>query len=280
MTVHNIAVLITCHNRKDKTLACLEKLFAQEGLNSEFFLKVFLVDDGSTDGTSDAVSNKFPQVNIIKGTGHLYWNRGMYLAWSEAAKQSFDFYLWLNDDTMLFSSAVQDLLNSSIQKQNQSLITGTTRSASTGLGTYGGRNLKKELIEPDGQLQTCDYFNGNFVLVPASVYKVVGNLDYKFNHSIGDVDYGRRGAKLGIRSFVSPSYVGLCERHDSLPKWCSPSVKLSERIKAFKNPVSVNPVQYFRYDFRHNGLVVAIKHFITIHLRLLFPRFWDYKENI
>ena len=280
MKINNIAVLITCHNRKDKTLACLEKLFKQQGINSDFVIKVFLVDDGSTDGTSEAINQSFPAVNIIAGAGNLYWNRGMYLAWSEAAKQDFDFYFWLNDDTILFSHALQEMLNCSIQKQNQSLIAGTTRSAVSGLATYGGRTLKKELIEPNGQLQPCDYFNGNCVLVPTAVYKAVGNLDYKFNHAIGDNDYGRRASKLGIRSFISPSYVGLCERHESLPKWCSPSVTLKDRIKAFQNPLAVNPIQYFRYDFRHNGLITAVKHFITIHLRLLFPRFWDYKENI
>ena len=259
---------------------CLEKLFIQQGIGDEFSMKVFVVDDGSTDGTTEAIAQKFPQVNIISGTGNLYWNRGMYLAWSIAAKEDHDFYFWLNDDTVLFPHALLEMLNCSRQKQDESLITGTTRSAITGLGTYGGRTLKKELIEPNGQLQLCDYFNGNCVLVPRSVYNVVGNLDYKFYHSIGDNDYGRRASKLGIRSFVSPSYVGLCERHESLPKWCSPSVKLKDRIKAFQTPLAVNPIQYFRYDFRHNGLIAAVKHFITIHLRLLFPRFWDYKENI
>ena len=48
----NIAVLITCYNRKDKTLLCLESLFKQQGLGIDFSLAVFLVDDGSTDGTA------------------------------------------------------------------------------------------------------------------------------------------------------------------------------------------------------------------------------------
>ncbi|MEO6454217.1 MAG: glycosyltransferase family 2 protein [Ginsengibacter sp.] len=280
MTKNNIAVLITCHNRKDKTLTCLEKLFTQKGIDFVFDIKVFLVDDGSTDGTSSAVAEKFPQVKILQSDGTLYWNRGMHFAWSEASKQDFDFYFWLNDDTILFESALLDMFNCTIQTQGKSIISGTTQSAVTNLGTYGGRNKEKDLIEPNGEIQFCNYFNGNCVLVPRSVYKIAGNLDYKFNHSMGDYDYGRRAARLGVTSFISGSYVGICERHEVLPKWCSPSVKLKDRIKAFKTPLAINPVQRFRYDFRHEGLLPAIKHFLTIHLRLLFPVLWEGKHKI
>ena len=58
----NIAVLLTCHNRKDKTLSCLSSLFAaterynlskEEGKNVG--LDIFITDDGCTDGTADAI---------------------------------------------------------------------------------------------------------------------------------------------------------------------------------------------------------------------------------
>lgn len=89
-----IAVLLTCFNRVLKTINCLEALYAQQGLNIRFVVEIFLVDDGSTDGTSEAVSNKFPEVIIIKGNGSLFWNKGMHLAWETASmRQKYDFYL-------------------------------------------------------------------------------------------------------------------------------------------------------------------------------------------
>ena len=199
----------------------------------------------------------------------------MRLAWSVAAKEDFDFYLWLNDDTMLFTGALRDMLHCAELTNEKSLICGTTRSAINGAITYGGRLKKKGLLEPNDQLQPCEFFNGNCVLVPKSVYKVVGNLDNLFSHSTGDWDYGLRAAKAGIKSYISFNYVGTCEKHDSLPKWCSPNVKLKDRIKAFRTPLSMNPFQHFQFDLRHNGLVTAITHFITIHMRLLFPSLWN-----
>ena len=73
-----IAALITCFNRKEKTILCLTNLFKQPLLNN-FELDVFLTDDGCTDGTAEAVGKMFPQVHIIKGDGNLFWNRGMYM---------------------------------------------------------------------------------------------------------------------------------------------------------------------------------------------------------
>ena len=76
LSIHNsksscfpsIAILITCHNRRDTTLTCLSNL-TQQTLSST----VYLVDDGSTDDTSLAVQSQYPDVNILSGSGSLFW---------------------------------------------------------------------------------------------------------------------------------------------------------------------------------------------------------------
>ena len=64
-----IAALLTCFNRKDKTITCLNSV-----LNIIPTCHVYLVDDASTDGTSEAIKQNFPQVNIIQGNGNLFWS--------------------------------------------------------------------------------------------------------------------------------------------------------------------------------------------------------------
>jgi len=112
MEYTSIAVLMTCHNRKLKTLLTLESLFKQT-LTSEIALSVYLVDDGSTDGTSEGVQQKYPQVKLFSGDGNLFWNGGMRIAFSEAMKDEPDYYLWLNDDTVLAPEALNTLLATS-----------------------------------------------------------------------------------------------------------------------------------------------------------------------
>ncbi|MCG8688965.1 MAG: glycosyltransferase, partial [Desulfobacterales bacterium] len=81
---------MTVHNRRDTTLACLKTLFAQQ-LPQDVELTVYLVDDGSTDGTGAAVARQYPSVRLIRGNGTLYWNGGMFLALGEAVKKQHDF---------------------------------------------------------------------------------------------------------------------------------------------------------------------------------------------
>jgi GT2 family glycosyltransferase len=99
-----IAVLMTCFNRVDKTLKCLCQLFAND--LTDISLSVYLVDDGSTDGTAKAVSENFPEVNVIQSDGGLFWNKGMHLAFSNAMQKDYDAFLMFNDDTMLQSDAI------------------------------------------------------------------------------------------------------------------------------------------------------------------------------
>jgi len=75
----NLAVLMAAHNRRDTTLLFLQRLF--DGRLDNVYLSVPLVDDGTNDGTADAIRPQFPSVAIINGDGTPFWSRVMALAW-------------------------------------------------------------------------------------------------------------------------------------------------------------------------------------------------------
>lgn len=276
MILNKIAVLITCHNRKDKTLSCLKALYNNKLLPC-FSFDVFLVDDGCSDGTVQAVNLHFPLVKIIPGDGDLYWSRGMHKAWDAAASNyDYDYYLWLNDDTFIFENGLNNLLKQAKDQQNSSIIVAATCSKYTNTITYSGIDANGNRLIPNGSYQEVFSINGNCVLVPSKVYKEVGNLDLLFHHGLGDHDYGYRALNRNFKSFLSADYLAYCEKNDTLPKWCLKSVKISERIKNLYSPLaSSQPYPYFRYKLRHFGLIVALKHMLTIHLRLIFPGLWS-----
>ena len=134
MSIKNIAIIMTCHNRVNKTLECLGALHKQD-INPSIHIETFLVDDGSTDDTQEKVLNNYPEVKILVGDGTLFWNRGMHLAFSEALKKSFDYYLWINDDTILYPHALLTLLTThgDVTKNNYipSIVVGSTQDSKT-----------------------------------------------------------------------------------------------------------------------------------------------------
>ena len=105
----DIAILLTCFNRREKTLSCLNSLFlAKKPDNVK--LNIFIVDDASSDGTYESISLKYPFIHLLKGTGNLYWAGGMRNAWDFASKNgNFDYFLLLNDDVILKDNFLLDL---------------------------------------------------------------------------------------------------------------------------------------------------------------------------
>ncbi|SFB69813.1 Glycosyl transferase family 2 [Zunongwangia mangrovi] len=271
-----IAVLLTVFNRKEQTLSCLKRLFDQD-ISQSFEISVFMVDDGSADGTSDAVKDRFPKVNVIKGSGDLFWNRGMHLAWTTALKkQEFDYYLWLNDDTYLKRDALKKLLNTSYDFKNESIIVGTTSALNNhNLVTYGGRSRKKGLLIPKESPEECDYFNGNIVLIPSYVYKIVGLNDPIFRHALGDFDYGLRAKAKGVKIYIASEILGRCDLHTELATWCNPKKSFLKRWKAFRSPLGNNPEEFYKFEKRHKGLGIALFHYLTNHIRLVAPKLWN-----
>jgi GT2 family glycosyltransferase len=255
---------------------CLQAVFNQNALRHEFNIEVFLVDDGSTDGTSVAIKAQFPMVNIIQGNGNLYWNRGMHLAWQTASKKSiFDFYLWLNDDTFLFNDSLNKLLEGAKKTKCLAAICGSTYSSKQQIITYGGHSYKGNLLLPNGSLQEAFTFNGNIVLIPKAVYEKIGNLDPVFHHSIGDYDYALRIRRHNLKSFILEDYAGECDKHEELPKWCLRNISFKQKVANLYSPLgNSHPIFYFYYTFKHFGFFVSFRHFVSIHIRLLFPGLW------
>jgi len=272
----NIAVLMTCFNRKATTLRCLKTLFDQTCL-MEITIDVFLVDDKSPDGTGDAVREHYPQVHVIPGTGDLYWGGGMRLAWDMAAAHAdYDFYLWLNDDVELNEDAIIILLNDYYtvleETGKEALISGCVCCPDTGKTTYSGHNGGRAL-EPNGTPQPVKHNNGNVVLVSRAIYQVVGNISKEFTQLMGDSDYGMRCWKMGFGSYVSSRHVGTC-KPNLKPVWYDPDIPWKKRLVLLHSPTGMKPNERFIFYRRHYGLANAVLAVVKLYASALFPRLY------
>ncbi|MFN6569665.1 glycosyltransferase family 2 protein [Dendronalium sp. ChiSLP03b] len=263
-----LAVIMTCFNRRETTLNCLHSLYQQ----TKSF-DVYLTDDGSSDGTSKAVKVFYPQVQILQGNGNLFWVGGMRLAFAEAMQKDYDYYLWLNDDTILESNTLERLLTIH-QKllesgRENSILVGTTQDLITREASYGGAmksrkwySNKYEFLGSTEVIQECDTMFGNCVLVPRAVVKKVGNLDAAFIHSLGDLDYGLRARKNGCSIWVVPGYVGTCSKNSIRNSWVDTKLSVLERLKKVIQVKAFPLKPWTAFCRRHSGLFWVIYWFL------------------
>ena len=237
--MRSVAVLMVCHNRRDVTLECLSGLFAAIHSLEAIEVAVYLVDDGSSDGTSQAVKTKFPSVHVIDSDGTLYWAKGMRTAWEAtvAEQDDWDGYLWLNDDTELYEDAVARILATD---NGDKIVVGELENARADI-VYGMR--------ADG------LFTGNCVYVPRKVYESLGMICGDYSHAWADSDYALRAKRARI-SVVSAGVVGRAEGHPNRPSL--KGLSLCERIKSLRNPKGWNLHDLWLYRRRNWGYCAAI----------------------
>ena len=240
-----IAVLMTCYNRVQTTLSCLESLFAcsvPDGIG----LDVWLVDDASPDETGKKVKAIYPDVHILKSEGDLYWCRGMRYAWEQASSYSdYDYYLWLNDDVKLVHDAIFRIIRNSLIQADASIVYGSTTEDGTPETpkTYGMRRY--------GEM------NGNFVLVQKKVFQKVGYIYGGFHHAYGDHDYAWQAIKRGISLVECDKIIGRCLREPVRYSHMD-GRSLIGRLKLLVDVKGYNLHDAVIYKYRKSGIIGAI----------------------
>lgn len=98
----DISIIVVSYNTKELLLDCLASIFETI---KEISFEVWVVDNHSTDGTVEAIKERYPRVNIIENKENL----GFAVANNQAFRQMNGHYaLLLNTDTVLTNGAVKE----------------------------------------------------------------------------------------------------------------------------------------------------------------------------
>ena len=292
----NIAVIITCYNRKSKTQACLTHLFeACKNYNSfhteiPIILSIYLTDDACTDGTADAVSTCCENfdLHIIQGDGKCYWAGGMRLAWKEALKKrdKWDYYLLLNDDTIVMDNVFEELLNTHRYAIKTFGIFGIYSGITCDINdkqtiTYGGELFANGKVTESKKAtsakfpQKVNQTNANILLVPKEIVEKFGIFDDGFVHGGVDYDYSLRIGRKGFPVLVTSNICGECEDDhlsggEEIEKLIS--MTLAERKKYFKTPTHSDKdyLLYIKRNFPQKYILCWILRKIRIYKPALY----------
>jgi len=104
----HIEIVTPVYNRRDITLQCLRSLSKID--NAGLLIHVVIVDDGSTDGTEEAIRKQFPEVEVLKGDGTLHYTAGTNLGIQAALKKQPDYILAINNDSIFERDFLQRLV--------------------------------------------------------------------------------------------------------------------------------------------------------------------------
>lgn len=276
----NIAIVFPVFNGLGYTKDCLESLYNTHKIstiNANIF--TVIVDDASTDGSYEWIHKNYPQVNLLKGDGNLWWSGGINMAVRYAIdKLNADYILWWNNDIIAektyFENLIQILNNNDIKTiigskiylyQNKKIIWSmggmfnpyTGEKSMIGTEQYDGDNFR--------QIVECDWLTGMGTITHKSVYNKIGMLDEKnFPQYYGDSDFIYRAKLNGYTIIVNPKLKIYNDTRSSGLKHDESFKKLIKSLFTVKSSFNIKKEYKFykRYSKSYRAyLVLLYKYF-------------------
>jgi GT2 family glycosyltransferase len=209
-----VFIVIPVFNRREFTRNCLLSLTQQTYRN----LEVIVVDDGSTDGTSEMIEKEFPNVILIKGDGNLWWagatNKGIEYVLQKRKYDKTDFILTLNNDlevpddyleklvynSTIYKKAILGSVSVDISAENHMDFCGIKWNEFTGKYYSKARayHYSYDELKRKEQVIHSDMLPGRGTLIPIEVFSEVGLFDsINFPQYAADEDFTLRAKRKG-----------------------------------------------------------------------------------
>ena len=196
-------------NRKKFTYNYLQSLKDQTFKD----FKVIIVDDGSTDGTSKMIKNDFPKVILIETEGNLWWSESTNLGIKHAISMGASQIITMNNDTLLESTLLNDLLLYS-KDHPKTLLMPVGLHYETKVIIDGGwninwktakyRNMSYQIKNSNGKnFHNVNVAPGRCLLIPVEVFNKIGFFEAnKFPQAIADFDFTSKANRFGFDIIV------------------------------------------------------------------------------
>ena len=213
MTPVSVCVVVLTWNRREETLECLRSL----ARITEPEVRVILVDNGSSDGTAEAVREEFPGIELIETGENLGYTGGNNVGIRRALDLGAEYVLILNNDTIVAPGFVRELLAVASRSERIGFVSpkiyfmdppdriwfaGARYWAWCGYGRMVGYR-EKDRGQYD-QVREIDRPCGCAMLVSRAVCREAGLLDPGLFLYVDEVEWALRARRLGFRSYIAP----------------------------------------------------------------------------
>ncbi len=231
-----VVIIILNLNKREDTLKCLESVSKLDYSHYE----VVVVDNGSTDGSAEAILNAFPDVHLIRSANNLGVSGGRNLG-IEYANNNFQYmYLFfLDNDTLVDKESLGELIKATRKDKQIGIVTpkGYMMFPPHVITSAGGININLYAGSVydigSGEVDKGQYDQPKFVtscagfafLVKKEVFSQIGWFNEIFNpYGWEDVDFSLRARKRGFKILYVPKALiyhkgGKVGRGGALPEY-------------------------------------------------------------
>lgn len=212
-TTPKIAVVILNWNGKEDILECLASVKKIDYPNYE----IVLVDNGSVDGSADAISKQYPAITLLQTGENLGYAGGNNVGIRWALEQGADYILLLNNDTIVATDLLSAFINATNLLPSGSILGakiyfydnpdtlwfagGRWRSESNSFEHLGYG--QPDSIEFNHKTEV-DYITGCALFADAATFKEVGLLGEDFFLTYEETDWCYRAGAKDHKCIVIP----------------------------------------------------------------------------
>ncbi len=269
-----VVVLILSYNG----LHLLKDALSSYLFSSYSNLKVVLIDNGSKDKTKDYVKSFFPDVDLFQINDNKGYSGGFNAGINYVkSKYNPDYFLISNNDVIIDSDAVNELVKVAEREEKVGFVTGKVyffdyKGRKDILQTVGKKFRGKSLIpnhigsgEVDkGQydhvvkLEACDDV---YILVSKDVIDLTKGYDENFFHENEETDWHLRSKKLGFEIFFSSKAKIWHKLSVTTGGWLSPKIvfyNFRNHILIFKRHGNENQLLFFLFNRIFYRLPISI----------------------
>jgi GT2 family glycosyltransferase len=211
----HVAVVVLCWNGYSDTLACLESLSRVDWQR----LTTIVVDNGSTDGTAEAVLERFPEVLLLRSDENLGFAEGNNVGLRAAFAADAEHVLLLNNDTVVDAGLVRALVEEAQRRPDAGALcpmiyyTQPAERIWYAGAAFDPRRVHNGTHTGYGDSDRGQYAKtreigratGAAMLVPRRVVEEVGYLDTRLFLQVEDVEWSLRMRAAGYRILFVPA---------------------------------------------------------------------------
>jgi GT2 family glycosyltransferase len=239
----SVALIIPSYNNKNDLCECIESIKQSNYVN----YKIIVIDDGSIDGTSETISEKYPEVILLRGDGNLWSTASINWGIKKSIEIKCDCIIILDNDLVIAPDFIKVLVDSIIENGKSIIVPKVLQyfdKQRLECAGYYKRKLGLEVLGiGEGELDNGQY-NQTKLIPCAETIMTVKTADFEdlglqdeVNMPLyaADLDFTWRAHNKGYKIIYEPKAECWHKRHQSAKANLPQDLSIKDRFKYLVN---------------------------------------------